>query len=86
MQEGYYCGCSRAGGTEGVLVSKTSRKRCGVEDWVQVTTNDKLFKSRGEWWEDRDRTEVSWLRGLGNLGDRCNEGSFPLGRNDGLNY
>ena len=69
-----------------MLVSKTSRKRCGVEDWVLLSRDDKLFKNRGEWWEDRDRTEVSWLCGLRNLGDRCNEGSFPLGRNDGLNY
>ena len=37
MQEGYYCGGSGAGGTEGMLVSKTSREWCGVEDWVQVT-------------------------------------------------
>ena len=33
MQEGYYCGGSGAGRTEGVLVSKTSREWCGVKDW-----------------------------------------------------
>ena len=68
----YYCGGSGASRTEFMLVSKTSREWCGVKNWVQVTTDDTLFIRRGEWREDRDRTKVSWLRGLGIVGDRCN--------------
>src|SRR5271163_4499142 len=84
MQERNYCSTSGAGWAKGVLVSKADIKWCGVEDWVQMTADDKFFQNSGEGWEDRDGTEVRWHGGLGYLGDGRDKGFFPLGGNYGL--